>query len=197
MQHREPRRRYKDVSGIRFGRLVALAFVGTDKTNNARWLFQCDCGKQKQVLLRHVRKGLTRSCGCLHREIVRNMLMKESGLSSLNRIIGQYRADARRRNQVFDLNLEETKELTKAPCFYCGKQPEQIRGGVHYNGYYTYNGLDRLNVAEGYTITNTVTACRQCNFAKGTLLADEFLAMVKRIYHYKRLNNENQDAHTI
>ena len=197
MPVRGPRQRYLDVSGMRFSRLVAIEFVGKDKANNARWLFRCDCGQEKAILLRHVRKGITRSCGCLHKEIVRNMLIKESGLSSLNRIIAQYKADAKRRRQTFTLSREAIERLTKDTCFYCVKQPEQIKGGIHYNGYYSYNGLDRRSTMEGYTSSNTVTACRQCNFAKGLLDVEDFLYMVERIYLHRRLGDGHSITHTI
>lgn len=56
-----------DISGKRFGRLVAQHRVG-DETDGARWLFQCDCGRTKVIRSKDVRRGATSSCGCISSE---------------------------------------------------------------------------------------------------------------------------------
>ena len=38
-----------NLTGQRFGFLVALADVGRTKTGEVRWLCQCDCGAQTTV----------------------------------------------------------------------------------------------------------------------------------------------------
>jgi beta-galactosidase/beta-glucuronidase len=58
----------KDITGERFGRLVALGPVGRNKGGNVRWLCQCDCGQQTVVAGGSLRNGNTQSCGCLNRE---------------------------------------------------------------------------------------------------------------------------------
>ncbi len=52
-----------DLSGTRYGSLVALAIVGR-KNKKAAWLCQCDCGKTSIVTSDHLRSGKTKSCGC-------------------------------------------------------------------------------------------------------------------------------------
>ena len=53
----------KDISGVRFGKLVALHYVETiDKTR--RYLCQCDCGTQKILMRKLLVRGDTTSCGC-------------------------------------------------------------------------------------------------------------------------------------
>lgn len=54
---------YDDISGNRYGRLVARAKRGR------KWLFVCDCGREKEIFATNVKRGLTRSCGCLNREL--------------------------------------------------------------------------------------------------------------------------------
>ncbi len=68
----------KDISGQRYGRLVAIKQVGwvtDEKTGNrkALWLWQCDCGNQKEIPATQVKHGGTRSCGCLLREHVSDL----------------------------------------------------------------------------------------------------------------------------
>jgi len=63
-------RAWIDITGVRFGKLVVLCFSHINKSGNACWNCQCDCGKVAIVSGRHLRRrnGGTRSCGCLHKE---------------------------------------------------------------------------------------------------------------------------------
>ena len=61
--------RHIDLTGMRFGRLVALKKVGNHKTTKAAmWRCKCDCGKEKIINSQCLRKGKTLSCGCLYAE---------------------------------------------------------------------------------------------------------------------------------
>ena len=60
----------KDLTGQRFGRLVVQKRYGRTPGGEASWICQCDCGKQFAVVGSSLRKGTTRSCGCLRDEIV-------------------------------------------------------------------------------------------------------------------------------
>lgn len=59
----KPHFNLKDLTGQRFGRLVAAEFLGT-VNKNALWMCQCDCGKTAKVLAHNLKKK-TRSCGCI------------------------------------------------------------------------------------------------------------------------------------
>lgn len=54
-----------DLTGQRFGKLVVLKYVGRDSKRNSQWLCQCDCGNESTTSSLCLRKGDTRSCGCL------------------------------------------------------------------------------------------------------------------------------------
>lgn len=55
---------HKDLAGKRFGRLVAIEYLG-----KSRWLCKCDCGNDTIVLSSALVHGSTESCGCLAREL--------------------------------------------------------------------------------------------------------------------------------
>ncbi len=58
------------VEGARFGRLLVLREAMPEpKFEQRRVDCVCDCGAQVTVLLGNLRKGTTRSCGCLAREL--------------------------------------------------------------------------------------------------------------------------------
>lgn len=52
-----------DLTGQRFGRLVALKYEGHD-----RWTCKCDCGNEVSRLSQGLRRGTALSCGCMTRE---------------------------------------------------------------------------------------------------------------------------------
>ena len=59
-----------DITGHRFGRLVAIRHTLTD-SKALTWLCRCDCGKEAKIPTAQLRCGQTRSCGCLKRDCAR------------------------------------------------------------------------------------------------------------------------------
>lgn len=57
-----------DLSGQRFGRLLVTARGEADGRGEARWVCLCGCGGATLALGNNLRRGTTRSCGCLMRE---------------------------------------------------------------------------------------------------------------------------------
>lgn len=51
-----------DISGKRFGKLVAIKRVGS-KNKRSMWLCDCDCGRSSVVAYGHLSSGHTKSCG--------------------------------------------------------------------------------------------------------------------------------------
>ena len=70
----------KDITGVRFGRLVAVEPSHKNKKGEWFWLCKCDCGNETVVKTSHLNDGGTQSCGCLQRELARARLIKD-GLS--------------------------------------------------------------------------------------------------------------------
>lgn len=60
--------RYKDMTGMRFGRLTVLGYAGPNHRSDATWLCKCDCGTEVVVQGQSLRSGATLSCGCYMRE---------------------------------------------------------------------------------------------------------------------------------
>jgi hypothetical protein len=54
--------------GLRYARLTVLRDAGIQKSRGMV-LCRCDCGAEKVIEARRVRKGLTKSCGCLSRQM--------------------------------------------------------------------------------------------------------------------------------
>lgn len=62
------RGKIKDLTGIRFGRLVAVAKTEERIDRRVVWECKCDCGNMHHVQSNSLLSGKTRSCGCLERE---------------------------------------------------------------------------------------------------------------------------------
>ena len=69
-----------DLTGQRFGRLTVLKKEKSDNNGNVMWRCQCDCGNIVIVRGVSLRSGNTRSCGCLHKDIVR----QKRGIPNVN-----------------------------------------------------------------------------------------------------------------
>ena len=59
-----------DITGNRYGRLVVVGYVGRSKWRASLWLCLCDCGNEKVIAGQTIKRGDTKSCGCLHKEVV-------------------------------------------------------------------------------------------------------------------------------
>lgn len=169
----------------RFGELIAIKFSRSDHRGKTRWIFKCDCGIEKEILVSNVVRGLTKTCGCgviKAARMIGERTKKEYGVASFNNLYLRYKTKSKNKGYIFDLSIEEFKNITSRNCFYCGIPPSQTGNKNHKHGYYTYNGIDRIDSSKGYTIDNSVPCCFTCNRAKGNLSIKEFEEWIKRLY---------------
>lgn len=65
----------KDLTGERFGRLIAFEFSHWNETPTGRklqmWKCRCDCGNMIVTMKWSLLSGKTKSCGCLRKELMR------------------------------------------------------------------------------------------------------------------------------
>lgn len=65
----------ENISGKKFNRLTALEKKGQGK-HGTMWLFECECGVQKEIRINHVKDGRVKSCGCFKSENNAEMIRK-------------------------------------------------------------------------------------------------------------------------
>jgi hypothetical protein len=58
----------KDMTGKTFNRWTVLSFHSLYKNGSAVWLCECECGTKRTVNGARLRRGASRSCGCLRNE---------------------------------------------------------------------------------------------------------------------------------
>jgi len=75
------RQRRTDLTNRRFGKLIVLYrtedYIDSYNKHHSKWHCQCDCGNECDVLEASLKQNLTQSCGCLHKEIVSKMFLKD------------------------------------------------------------------------------------------------------------------------
>lgn len=71
----------RNLTGLRFGRLVAVEATQERSHGCVVWSCRCDCGKWKELRGPHLtrQKSPVRSCGCLRREVAASIGHRSGG----------------------------------------------------------------------------------------------------------------------
>jgi hypothetical protein len=71
----------QDLTGQRFGRLVATKMIRKKMYGYSQISYECvcDCGNTHNVVARCLKDGRSTSCGCFHKEVVTGMKTKHGG----------------------------------------------------------------------------------------------------------------------
>jgi hypothetical protein len=82
-------RSIKDLSNMKFGRLIPIMPIAKDRFNKTIWLMLCDCGKTKAINSANLSSKHTQSCGCLRDECQSAL---KHGASCRGKITPEYQA---------------------------------------------------------------------------------------------------------
>jgi hypothetical protein len=184
----------EDLTGQRFGRLVALEYIRkSNKSPSVYWKCRCDCGNEKLISAKNLKCG-TMSCGCYKKERVLKSRFLGKSIGAINSLIYVYKRSARNRSLEYNLTKELFLELTQKNCFYCGAIPNNLHkcNKKMDAGDYIYNGIDRVDNSKGYIESNVVTCCYNCNKAKDVRNKEDFINWIMNIY-----NNMNLKEYSI
>ena len=136
-----------DISGVRYGRLVVLEFVGLNKYRKAEWRCLCDCGSEVVVLSGSLSGGLTKSCGCLKVDIMATV-NKTHGMSYSKEYLAWARMKERcsnPNNQDFPiysaLGMSENFRRFESFLDHIGEIPQTLQGRA---------SVDRIVNSKGY-----------------------------------------------
>lgn len=73
------RSKFKDLTGMRFNRLQVIGEEGKDKHGNVLWLCKCDCGNTLLVKSHNLTHNISKSCGCLYNEMMKDKVVNLVG----------------------------------------------------------------------------------------------------------------------
>jgi len=156
-----------DLTGQKFGRLTVLEDVGRAKSKQVIWKCLCDCGNIVDVISGHLQSGITKSCGCLHKEQMSMRSKKENnpawkgGITPLTQTI-------RHCTQY----IEWRKLIFQRDDFTCGHC--LVRGGkLHAHHIKRFSKIieenhittleDAIGCATLWDIDNGITLCKKCH----------------------------------
>jgi hypothetical protein len=182
----------KNLLGRRFGALRVVAFAGYrgTPTQHAHWTCVCDCGKPRGVRATRLLRGSVVSCApCAKASAAARGAETRAfpgNEAAIRMVIATYKENARRRGLPFSLSDERMRGLLSGRCYYCDSPPSSVRTSKSRRASVTYNGIDRLNNAGGYTPENVVSCCMACNFAKREMSVEQFLEHIAKIFHHTR-----------
>lgn len=168
--------RPRDLRNMVFGKLTAISRSEHQKSTvlyEELWDCVCECGGTKKVIRHCLIYGQTQSCGCKKRTL-------PYGVSSLNRVLDNYKANARKRGIAFEMPEDIFKKMVVENCFYCGAGRLSKMTGLRHNGECFYTGIDRIDSSYGYTVKNCVSCCKICNSAKNDMTQKEFVEWIRR-----------------
>lgn len=181
----------KNLFGKKFGYMTIVN--KTKKIQNHRyWLCKCECGNKKFIRIDWIQNNKNLNCGCKTSKLMRKSHIDNYGEQSKKELFRNYKRLAKIRNLSFKLKYKTFLTLTQQNCYYCGLSPKQIMKSKNNNGDYIYNGLDRLNNNQGYTLQNSVPCCKQCNWAKVDLSKEKFLNWINKVYLYNRFQGKHK-----
>lgn len=187
-----------DISGQVFGRLTAISDIGKDKYGYRYWKCNCSCGAKVVVRSHELKRGHTKSCGCLRREYYKSSGGKNTlpyGQASANELLSSYKKSASSRGYAFTISKSEFMGIIDKPCVYCGSEKAMIRKpnkGV--NGEFMYTGIDRVDNSKGYEKGNVVPCCWICNRAKSTLNKDDFMQWINSLVKFNQARFEHGET---
>jgi hypothetical protein len=83
--------RFQDLTGLKFGRLTFVGYLGKTFGTTFHWECRCDCGKTIIAQSKNIKNGRTKSCGCFQIETIKK-LRTTHGECQLDRRSPEYRA---------------------------------------------------------------------------------------------------------
>lgn len=181
----------KDYTGLKIGKLTFVRPTEQRrKSGNIVWETICDCGGTCFLTPSEARSDNNRGCGCRRSETGLQSRKYDPKISSARSVWRPYGRDG--------CDFETFLLLSQQPCYYCGSAPyksfniglvklnagEKVSAFALEDGYFIYNGLDRLDSSKLHTTDNIVPCCYRCNCAKNDMSFDEFISHIRKMYEH-------------
>ena len=152
--------------------------------SGAKYLvFEHECGNQRKVEPYRAGKAMQACKKCEARASYR----RDAEDIIINKEYRAYKFSAKKRGYAFELTKEYFKAIMLEKCFYCGREPYNVkqvtptRQSIWYEGQtLKLNGVDRVDNTLGYTKDNCVPCCTDCNFAKRDKSLEEWVQQIER-----------------
>lgn len=169
-------RKYKDLTGVRFGRLTVLSqdedYIFLSGRRIRKWVCRCDCGNTKSILESSLKNGNTKSCGCL---------WKEKSKTGLRRSLNTCGNEIRIENGIAFIKLANTEE-------YMMCNEEELEKIKNYRWRLSYKGYARCII--------TINGKRKTVFAHRMIINAKENEIVDHI-NRNRLDNRKENLRIV
>lgn len=155
---------FKDLTGKKFGKLTVLNLHHKEKffRNDRKrfeskyfWLCKCDCGNEKIIEGKSIRSGRTRSCGCLNKEIIKNIATRNKKHGLKNTRLYRIWQNMKARCQI--KNTENYHYYGKRGIKVCDEWKNNLLLFYEWamnNGYQDNLTIDRIDINGNYEPAN-------------------------------------------
>lgn len=163
----------EDISGNRYGRLIAMNYESTGKDRRAIWECICDCGNTSSVSVKNLKSGNSKSCGCLQIDAARvantrHGLARRSGHDIRYDMYVAAKCRSKKNGIFFDLLLDEVPAVPeKCPVLGISIEKSRIKNSEN------SPTIDRIIPAAGYTKNNVRIISHRANALKSNATINE------------------------
>jgi len=155
-----------NLTGKRFGKLIALDYVG-----NYKWMCICDCGNRKKIRSDNLIMERIRSCGCLHKECARALQYKHGDYKT--KLYGIWAGMKSRCTHVKHKGFKYYGGRGIRVCDEWRGNYSTFKSWAILNGYQNGLTIDRIDNDGNYEPSNCQWLTRLENTIKGNLKRNE------------------------
>ncbi len=146
----------KDITGLKFGKLTAVERcepqISPSGRVRTRWKCICDCGSTVAVLLDNLIGGRTTSCGCLRKQVSREMFKTHGETNT--KLYGVWCSMKSRCNNKNDLSFDDYGGRGISVCKEWSSNFLEFKKWAVANGYAEGLSIDRIDNMDGYRPDN-------------------------------------------
>lgn len=149
-----------NITGIRFGQLIAISYSHSNLQKQSVWLCKCDCGNEVKINGHDLQTGNTKSCGCFR---------KQEGGKKFTTYNQEYRIS---KNKNPDIPITEETKLERSKFTQSGII-KQVLKRDNYECQFCPNIYEDLEIHHilswskypelRYELTNLITLCKICH----------------------------------